>query len=168
MAFYTELELLAKADEFVRTDNFAVVYFLSKALMAVPSQVVDSVFSKYVFLIPYPEFSAYHIGHADLAGKDVILFPEGLLTGPEQQQIKIILRETAHCFLEHKSRFEDPTLDHGRQEKEADELVQKWQRERADAESASQRKVASASHFEIDTIPPPKSSAALSAREKAG
>src|SRR5579871_6120997 len=153
MAFYTELELLAKADEFVRTDNFAVVYFLSKALMAVPSQVVDSVFSKYVFLIPYPEFSAYHIGHADLAGKDLILFPEGLLTGPEQQQIKLILRETAHCFLEHKSRFEDPSLDHSRQEKEADELVRKWLQDRAEAESAATLKAGGASHFDMDTVP---------------
>lgn len=153
MARYTELELLAKADDYVRTDNFAVVYFLSKALMSVPCEVVDAVFAKYVFLIPYPEFSAYHVRHAQIGGKDLILFPEGLLTGPEQQQIKLILRETAHCYLEHKSRLEDPSLDHGRQEKEADELVRKWVQERAEAESAASREPGNASHFEMDAVP---------------
>ena len=99
---------------------------LADILTRVPVSTVDSVFGDCVYLMPQLQERGCFIPNRVISGKHIILFPEELLSWPKDEQIYVVLHETAHYVLKHKSPLEDKNLDYQRQEREADALVDKW------------------------------------------
>jgi len=99
---------------------------LAKLLTKVPAAVVHDAYKNCIYLMPAPERKGVFIPNRVIEGKHIIMFPHALLSWPEEEQINVVLHETAHYVLGHKSPLEDPDLDYERQEEEAWAVVNRW------------------------------------------
>ena len=124
---YYEAEQIHQADGGIVTMGCDPLRdLLAEILTRVPASTVDSVFEKCIYLMPQLRERGCFIPNRVISGKHIILFPEELLSWPKDEQIYVVLHETAHYVLKHKSPLEDRNLDYQRQEREADAMVDKW------------------------------------------
>lgn len=105
---------------------------VANVLNRVPKDVVDRLFEECLILVPEPAEQGCYIPKTLVAGKHIIMFPFDIFGWPEEQQTHVVLHETAHFALGHRSPVEDVTLDYDRQEEEAEALVDRWMERKPD------------------------------------
>ncbi len=91
-----------------------------------PTDVVDRAFERCRYLMVVPQEGGCYIPASALSGRDLVILPHSFLDESEEEQIRVILHETAHFIRQHKSPLYEFDLDYDAQEREANELVQKW------------------------------------------
>ena len=76
-----------------------------------------------------PEDGGVYLPANTLGGRSLVLLPHTMFDKSLDEQMNVILHETAHFICRHKSPLYDFDLDYEAQEREANELVEKWLRE---------------------------------------
>ena len=99
---------------------------VANVLTCVPKEVVDRLFEECLILVPEPAEQGCYIPKTLVGGKHIIMFPFDIFGWPQEQQTHVILHESAHFALGHRSPVEDVVLDYDRQEEEAEALVERW------------------------------------------
>ena len=110
---------------------------IAEVFMKIPTDVVDQIIDDCLYLTVDPEEGAAFFPDRVLKNKCICIFPYTLFDASEKSKVFTILHETAHCYLKHKSPLEfvnrtdrDSYWDqYSKQEKEADDLVDKWSKE---------------------------------------
>ncbi len=110
---------------------------IAEVFTKIPTDVVDQIVDDCLYLMVEPEGGAVFYPNRVLKNKHICIFPHTLFDASEQSKVFTILHETAHCYLKHKSplEFVNPTDrdsywdQYSKQEKEADDLVDKWSEE---------------------------------------
>lgn len=104
---------------------------LAKAISKLPMKIVDWTTKNLLFISSSDEYFAFYLPkHEWKHKKGFIFLSEALKNESEEKQTFQIAHEIAHVKLNHKSPvFSDLTeIEMKRQEKEADELANKWLR----------------------------------------
>jgi hypothetical protein len=109
-------------------------HVIAEVFTRIPADVVDQVIDDCLYLIQDPEEGGTYFPNTILKNKHICMFAYPLFDEPKKGKVFTILHETAHYYLKHKSPFEfdnptDPNScgkQYNKQEKEADDLVDKW------------------------------------------
>ena len=105
------------------TDELRVM--VSWAFSRIPTEVVDRVMDECLMAMTLAKEQGAYIPKELFKGKPLILFSEVLLEKDQEEAQRIILHETAHFVLGHRSPVSGD-VDYDAQEREAWALVDQW------------------------------------------
>jgi hypothetical protein len=124
--YYSSFHIEYQADVYVTQGDDQLTAILAKALSRVPTDVVDRALEGCRYLMVVPQQGGCYIPASALGKRDLVLLPHSFFDESEEEQINVILHETAHFIRQHKSPLYDFDLDYDAQEQEANELVEEW------------------------------------------
>lgn len=94
----------------------------------IPIQVVNETMDNCLMVMPLAAEKGCFLPEELLKGKNLILLPEALFDEKPEDIEHTILHETAHFILKHTNTFLEPDVDWEAQEREANDLVQRWRK----------------------------------------
>ena len=107
-------------------DNDDLRRIVSKLFPRIPEDVVNSVMSECLMLVVTGEDKGTYLSKRMLEGKALIAFPEDLFGRSQDEIERTVLHEVAHFILDHRSPALELDVDYDLQEREADELAERW------------------------------------------
>lgn len=100
---------------------------VSEIFTTLPSEVAESVLQNCSLFMPRTIQKGMLIPENISKEKRIILIPEGLLN--DEKELKhSLLHEVAHYWLSHKDPIELDNSEYEKQEREAEEMVEKWKK----------------------------------------
>lgn len=129
LRYYSPFQIDYDADVYVTQGDDRLTGLLAEALSRVPGHIVDRALEGCRYLMVTPENGGVYLPANTLGGRSLVLLPHTMFDDEVENQIKTVLHETAHFICGHKSPLYDLDLDYDAQEREANELVEKWLRD---------------------------------------
>jgi len=124
--YYTDEEINYMDGGLFTLDNDELRHLMVKALVNVPSHIVDELMERCIVIMAGPNHPAFHAPNNLIGGKDIICLSDKLFKLKPEKAYFIILHEVAHCLLDHKYDSSLDLKERKRQETEADRLANKW------------------------------------------